>query len=435
MQQNITMRKIVRQHNDYVAAPYAVELTSHEIKLIEFMISDSKDLDKQLILDNQNKQFEFTATELAKILSTSLSRIVADADKLANSITMKRIIEKQLDINGNVEEFVYIPIITFAKYHKGLFKFAFNSYVLKYFVDINRNFTEFQLNYLLSMTTSYSIKLYKLLYQYKNIKHRVFSVLDLKEQFGISGKYAQYGDFKKYVLVPSVSQINKLTDLSVNYNEIKIGRSVIKLNFTFEVKKAQIPTDKSFEVISVNDASSDVSNVINQIESELSTQTKSIISQFIQDKGIEYVDASINYAKKHAKTNLDKYLCDTLKNCWAEVEIKKNTDKKTRSRAKSVSLEQEQNKKLVAKEQDKLNKSLIEHEWNKLLDKDKSNYINYSQFIINKHKNKLKAIKNLEDTLPLCIYAVSNDKSYDLKVEAYVANMAYVSLDINNTLV
>lgn len=432
------MKKIVRQHNDYVAAPYAIELTSHEIKLIEYMISDSKDLDRKLIIANQNKQFDITATQLSKILNTSLSRVVADADKLSENITKKRIIEKQIDSNGDVCDFVYIPIITFAKYHKGLFTFAFNSYILKYFVDINRNFTEFQLQYLLSMSSSYAIKLYKLLYQYKNIKHRTLSVDDLKEQFGISSKYSQYSDFKKYVLISSVDQINNITDLYVKYKEIKFGRKVEKLEFTFELKKLPLSTVKQPEVIDKDNNGSNFeasTNITNLIDSELSTQTRELMVQYTRDKGTDYVEASIAYAKKNAKSNLDKYLSDTLIKGWAEVEITKQKTKKQLSIKKleiNNDLEAERQKQM---EYEKMNRSEIEHLFLKLTDSERVKYIDLSNTIHNKHKSKLDKMNCSTDNLKLSVFAISNNRSYNKLIETYIVSVLRMSLNVNDYLV
>ena len=201
------------------------------------MISESKLVDKKFIDLKMHKEFIFSANELANILNSSKSRIIADADKLADNITNKKIVEKVLDQNGNVIEFNYISIISAASYKKGVFKFDFNYHILKYFVDINKNFTEFQLRYLLSFGSSYSVKLYKLLYQYKNIKVRVFTIYELKEQFGLLDKYPLYGSFKKYIIDASIKQINEKTDLYVQYREIKLGRSVDKLEFSFQLKK------------------------------------------------------------------------------------------------------------------------------------------------------------------------------------------------------
>ena len=354
------MKKIVRQHNDFVASPYAVEFTSHEIKLIEYMISDSKNIDKQYMDNKMHKEFIFSATKLSQILNTHISRVVKDAHKLADSITSKKIVEKLLDEDGNLVEFTYIPIISFANYNKGTFKFAFNYYILRYFVDINKNFTEYQLYYLLSMSSTFAIKLYKLLYQYKNIKLRTFTVQELKEQFGVSAKYLFYGNFKQKVLDPAVIQINLSTDLQVSYNEIKIGRKINKIEFIFKIKSNKLdfesdisytelkllPKNKVAETMLVKHEIDDneLDSILQTIFNKISPTTKQILNTFYKDKGEQYILASIEYAEENAKTNFDKYLQDTLKNGWCIAKFNK-IQQKAEQETKNIQLEQQKQAK------------------------------------------------------------------------------------------
>ena len=44
------------------------------------------------------------------------------------------------------------------------------------------------------------------------------------------------GDFKKRVLTVAINQINKFTDITVSYTQIKEGRNISELHFTFEGK-------------------------------------------------------------------------------------------------------------------------------------------------------------------------------------------------------
>jgi hypothetical protein len=128
-------------------------------------------------------------------------------------------------------------------------------------------------------------------------------------------------------------------------------------------------------------------------------------------------------------------LADTLTNGWAEVEIKKSKAKKDTKTAKVMTINNESEKKRLEKEQENLAKSEIEHEWSKLLDSEKQNYLNYTDFILNKYAPKLTSLPALDQRLPLCIYAVSNDKFYDRSLELYMKNMLNISLNINNFVI
>ena len=429
----ISNNKKIRQSNVLVEATYAQEFTATELKIFEVILSCCTPTDIELYKARLDKEVIFTRAELAKILHVNPSIISQEAYRISSSL-MKKYIEIKNILNDGTIEFQQIGIMPYCQYINGVLTIHWNYRLLPFLLEIKSNFTEYQLHHLLSLNSAYAIKLYKLLYQYKKIKSRCFLVNELKKQFGIHEKYAEYKSFKQRVIDPSIRQINDSTDLIVQYNEIKIGRRVEKIEFTFELKKSENLETKQIDII--NTVSNTEVNYINEeFVNELSTQTKDLILRYNFEKGNDYVDACIIYAKRNAKTNFDKYLADTLTNGWAEVEIKKSKAKKANETAKVMIVKNESEKKRLEKEQENLAKSEIEHMWSKLLDSEKHNYLKYTDFILNKYASKLTSLPALDQRLPLCIYAVSNDKFYDRTLELYIKNMLNISLNINNFII
>lgn len=413
----LSINKKVRQSNEFIAAPYAANFTIHEIKLIEYMISDSKAADISLIENKVHKEFVFTPSQLARLLNTSRSRIVANAEKIAAGIIEKPVKQKVLDENGNIKKWLNVPIISMAKYEHGEFTFSFNYYVLKYFIDINENFTEFQLHYIMGMGSAYTSKLYKLLYQYKNIGKRTFRLYDLKEQFGIEDKYKEYNNFKQRILEPAVEEINEITDLSVKYQEIRVKRKIESIEFSFSVRSSKLSFPEAIDLKSPEGEAFELGELVNA----LSSTTKNVISEYLKSKGKNYVEASILYAKKNATSNLDKYLKDTLKNGWAEVELKKlEMIEKKKLIEQNALIENEKRKKveekILALEQSK--KKKIKEEWDSLSNDEQSLYLEYTNTILAAHSDK-KSFINPGEKLIYCVYAVTNNKSYDKKIEDF----------------
>jgi plasmid replication initiation protein len=290
----IIKTKKIRQSNHLIESPYSQEFTTHEIKLFEIAAAGVTLEDMKSASLRVNKRFSLSSNQIAILLNTSVSVISHEIEKTCARIIKKAIHLRKILDDGNVE-FEMINIVPYAKYKNGVLDYDLNYAIIPYLLEINKNFTEFQLSYLLLMRSSYAIKLYKLLYQYKSIKSRVFTIDNLKEQFGIIDKYPQYKNLKQKIIDLSVLQINEFTDLNVKYNEIKSGRKVDKLEFIFELKKTQSSTTKQVDVINEND---EILNTYSPIESELSNQTKELIIQYTRDKGLDYVEASIDYAKK-----------------------------------------------------------------------------------------------------------------------------------------
>lgn len=426
----------VRQSNHLIESPYSQEFTVHEIKLFEIALADCKLEDLNLFKNKNNKEFKYSNSVLAKLLNTSVSTISHEIEKTAARI-MKKTIHLRKVLPDDSVEFEMINIMPYAKYKNGILDFQINYQIIPYLIELNSNFTEFNLDNLLIMNSSYGIKLYKLLYQYKNIKSRKFSIIDLKEQFGIRDKYPQYGDFKKYVVNPAIKQINEMTDLEVNFIEKKMGRKVESLEFDFHLKNTKLTKlDILSESVSIKEVelSEDNTIIIKQLIGnkfdEISDKTKVTLNDLISKKSIDFVECSINYAKKYAKTNFEKYLLDTIENNWAEVDIQK-LEAKRQAEEKDCKNKQskieEKNKQI---ELDNVNKSEIEHLFIKLTDFEQAKYTELANIILQKYANKLSYCD--VETLSYSVFAVSNGRFYNKAVEVYISKMLNHSLNIND---
>jgi len=358
----------IRQSNNLIESPYAQEFSAHEIKLFEIAAAGITVNDIDNSVRRSNKRYVFSASQMASLLNTSVSVISHEIEKTAARIMKKTIHLRKVLSDGTIE-FEMINIIPYAKYKNGVLEFDLNYAVIPYLTEINKNFTEYQLHYLLAITSASAIKLYKLLYQYKKFGKRTFSIIDLKEQFGLGEKYAQYKNFKQKVIEPSIKQINTFTDLIVSYEEEKIGRKVDKLEFKFKINKDKVFDDNlllsekiiDIEATSVNGGQelNRVDKIIANISSKISISTKKIIKDIYTTRGEDYLIASIEYAKENAKTNFDKYLKDTLENDWAVSKLNKIQEKKAVEVKNQILAETELEEKNKRKEQRKIKQDEI----------------------------------------------------------------------------
>ncbi len=258
----------IRQSTNLIESPYAQEFSAHEIKLFEIAAAGITVNDIDNSVRRSNKRYVFSASQMASLLNTSVSVISHEIEKTAARIMKKTIHLRKVLSDGTIE-FEMINIIPYAKYKNGVLEFDLNYAVIPYLTEINKNFTEYQLHYLLAITSASAIKLYKLLYQYKKFGKRTFSIIDLKEQFGLGEKYAQYKNFKQKVIEPSIKQINTFTDLIVSYEEEKIGRKVDKLEFKFKINKDKVFDDNlllSEKIIDIEATSVNGGQELNRVD-------------------------------------------------------------------------------------------------------------------------------------------------------------------------
>ena len=111
------------------------------------------------------------------------------------------------------------------------------------FFDIAQNgYVRYQLKNIISLKSQYSVRLYP------KLKDRPFGwtvqVSELREMLGATAaSYDVFKDFNKHVLQKAVKEINEITDITVETENIRKGRSVVAIKFKVEEKK-QILLDK-----------------------------------------------------------------------------------------------------------------------------------------------------------------------------------------------
>ena len=87
----------------------------------------------------------------------------------------------------------------------------------------------------------YEILLYSLQRSPINKLNKKFDIAELKNLMGLSDKYQRFFQFKGRVLEVAKAQINKHTDLRINYEIIKNGRTPSYIKFNAQYKKGQEP--------------------------------------------------------------------------------------------------------------------------------------------------------------------------------------------------
>ena len=106
---------------------------------------------------------------------------------------------------------------------------------------LSSQFTKYRLKAVAKMDSSYAIRLYELLNQWRDIHEREVSVQWLRETFQLGDKYPAIKDLKKWVIDPAVAQINEHSDLTASYAQRKSGRNVTHLTFSFQPKPEPQP--------------------------------------------------------------------------------------------------------------------------------------------------------------------------------------------------
>lgn len=418
-------KKKVFQSNHLIESPYAQEFSPLELKTFEYAKAYVKEEDYEKHFQKQrNKEYVLKAKEVAAIYGTSVSSVSHSLEETSKRLIKKGLHLRKVKEDGSVE-FAMSNIIPNAEYKNGEYRFELNYKIIPYLLENKANykagFTEYLLHHILSLKSSYAMKIYQLLYQYKNIqakngyKFRKIQLEELKKQMGIEGKYSEYANFRIRILEPSVKQINNSTDMKLEYSTIKHGNKVDQIEFKFLI------VETSVVPIYTLDLDDDLKVILEEINDEVSDKTKKLILEYVNSKGKIYVIASIKYAKRLSKINFEAYLVKTLKENCAEAEIIRYEAQIKKKEAEAEKLKNDMKiKKVAAEEVDKEQKhrAKIEKEFYEQSEDEQLTFEKYAAAIYKQFSLEVKLSLLSEETLKYAVFAVSNNKSYSSKSES-----------------
>lgn len=122
----------------------------------------------------------------------------------------------------------------------GIVFLRFTQDIVPLITRLEENFTKYELEQVSRLTSSYAIRLYELLIQWRSAgKTPTFDLAIFRQQLGVEPhQYKTMSNFKTYVLDFALNQVNELTDITTKYEQHKKGRSITGFSFSFKQKKS-----------------------------------------------------------------------------------------------------------------------------------------------------------------------------------------------------
>lgn len=180
----------------------------------------------------KNNQLIITASEFAEAFNTPLKQayeILEDASSRLYERDIKTF-DKEHKIRSR---FRWVDSV---KYWDGEAKvtLSFCSHIIPYLTMLHQQFTSYEFKQISQLKTSYAIRFYELLIQFIKTGERYISLGKLRNLLELKTEYTRFFDLKKRIIDPAIDNINNLTDLTVEWDTIKKGRTIIGLIFVFE---------------------------------------------------------------------------------------------------------------------------------------------------------------------------------------------------------
>ena len=211
-------------------------LSLAEFHIVQLAIVDARDTGTGLTTDIP---LRIDALRYADVFGTTRQNAYMRMKEAEETLFNRRF--SFFDEDGKLVKSRWISQVKYLD-NEGAIEIVFTPAVVQGISRIN-GVKEFFTQYLLSQTAQlksvYSSRLYELLIQWRSTgKTPIINLEDFRAQLGVEeNQYKLMSDLKKRVLDLAINDINEKTDIKVNYQQHKKGRSISGFSFTFKQKK------------------------------------------------------------------------------------------------------------------------------------------------------------------------------------------------------
>ena len=211
--------------NSLIEASY--RLTLDEMRLLALTIGTMNPKSDQQV-------FEFSVSEFAN----QFPDVNVDRAYTQIKSAIERISERwvKTEDERHVTKFRWVSSQTYFK-KEGRFQIALTNEIMPYLTQLKGQFTQYQLNHISGFTSVHTMRFYELLTQYKRVGQRYITIEDLKKWLQLEDKYNLWAELQRWVIKPSLNEINEKSDLFVEYEPIKKGRKVTGIEFSITYEK------------------------------------------------------------------------------------------------------------------------------------------------------------------------------------------------------
>lgn len=211
-------------HNDY-------KVYLHLISLIVKV-----DRDGQYIPPNKLKRdYILHAKDYNEVFNCNMKHAYNFLRKGCDKLMNTNILINRIDLN----ETWLINICSSAKYNQkeGYITIRFTDDVMSYLAQVREKFTVYDLKEVAGFKSLHTTRLYELLQEFRDTGYVIKSIVQLRDVFAVGDKHIKYNNFKRKTFVHAVKEINKHYHIDLDFQEIKEGRKVTAIKFTFNKTK------------------------------------------------------------------------------------------------------------------------------------------------------------------------------------------------------
>lgn len=283
-------KQLVIKSNFLIEAAY--RLSAIEQKIILTLATKIKNTDKEF------QKYLFNLGTLGEFLGLRTNADYAYLREATKALLSKVLILKK---EGSTLQTHWLESVEYFD-NKGTVALNFNPELKPFLIQLNNNFTKYHLKYAIQLKSRFAIRIYELLKQYEKISHRAFLLSELREILGVKkDEYPLYGNFKAKVLLVAQKEMKEKTDLSFEFEEIKIGRGVGKIDFYIKsktVEEARFSEAETATPILNSSGADGLEKLIELLPQDYrgKESVRKLLRTWLEKRGFDHVARNIEYA-------------------------------------------------------------------------------------------------------------------------------------------
>ena len=186
--------------------------------------------------DEEFKPYKFRIADFIKLLGVENQSKYTETPKITKEL-MKKVFEIEKD--DTLIQTAWLSSVTYKK-GSGIVELEFSPRLKPYMIKLSSMFTQYKLVNILSMKSKYSPRIYEILKcnEFKKQGYIEIEVEELRRLMKSDRIYPLYADFKRRVIGQAQKELNKLSDISFDFEEIKTGRTITSLKFYINSNKS-----------------------------------------------------------------------------------------------------------------------------------------------------------------------------------------------------
>ena len=229
------MSKLVVKDNALMNASYNLDLV--EQRLILLAIIEARETGKGI---NANDPLTIHAESYINQFGVHRVTAYQALKDACDDLFARQFSYQEINERGNTEN-VRSRWVSEIRYvdAEATVKLIFAPIVIPLITRLEKRFTQYEMKQIAELSTGYAIRLYELLICWRTTgKTPVIELSEFRQKMGVlESEYQRMYDFKKYVLEPSIKQVNEHTDIIATYEQHKKGRLITGFSFKFKAKK------------------------------------------------------------------------------------------------------------------------------------------------------------------------------------------------------